>query len=587
MKKIKKILSLGIVAALLSATVIPAYADVTPSGELTIGAYINGVSRSNIFVGETFEQKIVLDNFSEDIAAVDLILKYNPAVVSLCDTSGTVVSEVSSFSGTVSSEILPSATRDKVFPDNGFMVYVGAYPAGSYRTVSDPVNFAVIKFNAVSAGNGSLTFANSTTDAATVNSLIVGAYGGNYNMKRANPNGLLIADANSDYFDVTSTCNATTILAKPGEPTALAWGEEDYTVSWTAPSTGCRGYILKLYKQGQAEPVEEYNLSEDTLTYNFATDIFTHKAGTYSFSVTAKGGTNNSDPVNGASKLVEKIPMSSTAAVYTSETDTASWTPVAHASGYVVTITDSHTGTTVKTENVSGALASSFADLVGDLVGDFNITVTAVPEDAENYRAAGETPIYYSTGSTVQGKVTFLNIDTFGGNSKINDSFLPTVKLTDVSSEAVYQGAAYRDGSGDIVFKVRHVPNGSYNVEIIGNDILTRGFYAPDSSDPNAVDESEPYALVIASTSTVNISKGDGIGIYIGDVRTDAQKGIFLNDLNTITSVYNSTVSLSHDFYKDSSDLIRFEMPIIMKLFGSSIDDFVSADDYQGLTIIE
>ena len=313
---------------------------------LQFDTYFKDEAVTTVFVGEEIKTVLSLTDFA-NIDVFDIILRYDDSVLALYDSANSAeITEECAFNScgaiTLGDKFtnLSNVAKNKVYPTNGLMLL--AAESTSNTAVTDKTDFITFSYKVKSAGDATMRFANEN-DYDLVFDIA------DYDMESSNPFGYyFIGDT-----DIETTAPATASVIAYDAPENAAnpvWADVEsatnFNVSWEAPATGCRGYIVTVYYTNNEGDTQSKTLDTiEELTTNLNDIVVEYGPGSYQFGVRAKGGANDSpDEVLSETKEVSQIPMASVEASYDEETDTLTWKQVENASGYTIIITNTATG---------------------------------------------------------------------------------------------------------------------------------------------------------------------------------------------------------------------------------------------------
>ncbi len=487
---ISSVLSIMVVSALL-----PVYAEET--GVVEINTYLNNQNVNTIFVGEEVESLVTFENFT-DITGSDLMMRYNNDVIQLVSTGeGDTIASNGITIGADFAESFDSG-YDLVSKDDGLIMYASYRKEGVDVVSVTKGDFLKLKFKAISDGEMGLRFVNkdNESDKTLVYSVTKQKRGVGCKIERVNPTGCIVDSKTTADSDVTTTVSAVTVLNAPYEPVDLAWDDSvNYRCRWSAPSSGCRGYIVEIYKDGSLVKSDETEACE----YNIIDTIIENNIGNYNVKVCAKGGDKNSNFVETGDKEISAIPLADINNLKLDEsTKKLAWDSVEKATNYKVTVYKD--GVEEAVLDVSDVTGTEY-DLSSVLsaVGDYTINVTA-QSSSVLYSDSNPASVSYSTGSKITGKILYITNNT--NKFKVNHILPTTVTLTEDTSEKVYSAVVKEDNT----FEIDRIPNGTYSVVIKRVSGLTREF---------------TDKLTFSKSVEKNISSENGIAFIMGDVSSE------------------------------------------------------------------
>jgi PBP1b-binding outer membrane lipoprotein LpoB len=287
-------------------------------------------------------------------------------------------------------------------------------------------------------------------------------------------------------------------LTKLAQVTNLAFIDATDKISFTAVPHAS-GYIIGISGTGITAPINQTVTPGNGLTEASGKLIYTPAgliAGSLSISVTAMGNNaeySNSDPQTTVAANTVSPSLTPLTAVlqssieYTDATDTISFTPVANATAYIISVTGGAGQNIVNQEmNVGSGLTSSDGKLhfvlQGATAGEFNISVV-VKGDGVEYGNSPETtkglsntvsqtaqqlqtpsPEFYDVGNA--NLVRWAEVANASGY-KISVSGAIGTPLTDVTVPT----SALNPSSGKVEYQLSSLSNGALNISVtaIGN----------------------------------------------------------------------------------------------------------------------
>ncbi|MBQ7793691.1 MAG: fibronectin type III domain-containing protein [Clostridia bacterium] len=445
--------------------------------------------------------------------------------------------------------------KSYALPNLGIILSAREQKDASLIPVTDLTEVVTMEFKAIKAGTSGFKYVNPSVDGDNI-------------YDAANED---IGYNNEDYckfpgLEVVMRTNNFTILDKPDTPTDVAWGEEDteneFTVSWTAPATGDRGYTVNVYVDDAETPSETIDTTETSI--DLIDVIEKYAVADYHVSVVAKGGDNDSDESEKASKTVTEIPLKLENVAFDEDTKTLSWSEVEHADSYVITVTKDGVTDPIDTITVNDptVVTVDLSDKIG--VGDYTITIVASSE-SELYGTATKTE-NYSSGSTITGNVK----PVLHSAASITPSTTHKTKVTLTGASGTY--AAECDADGNFVIAGVPADADGYTVTIERVSTVTRTF-----SDK----------LVLTKSVEKNIcADGMSLTVYVGDIekiRTENQ--IEIDDNSLILTMVGSMsedaeYSADADVSGDDETITTRDASVILYNFWKGQRSYRNLNDY-------
>lgn len=358
------------------------------ANEVGFETLLNGSPATTVFVGEVIKTNLYVQNF-EEFSNCDFAIHFNPAVVKLVSfvDNSTIVTDglkaknsffegqpningiyvpnsfLDNWAGGVG-DIMSSAVRPYVGNSNGTVKF--SITASSKSALAAKTAILKMNFIAVGEGNPDIRFA-------------VAADGeGNFDTEL--PIGAKFYYGTEIALSQVAQQNVIVKVA-PDTPAGLAWDAGvGALASWTDQVS--RGYEVIMYNGATA--VSTQNLPVGTTQFDFAPFVTT--PGDYTFTVKAKGATNDSAV---ATSAVKPAPATPTGLIWDATVNTTSKWDNQVSTGYEVIL---YNGATVVSTQSIAAGVSQF-DFAGNFTtpGDYTFTVKA--KGTTNNSAVATSPI--------------------------------------------------------------------------------------------------------------------------------------------------------------------------------------------------
>lgn len=465
----------------------------------------------NVFVGETVKTVVGIENMG-DYGAYDIGVMYDEAVIQLAPLADITPNKAYNFDlEDVGIEIsdygttkLLTLNKSYVFPNIGAIVAPrqAADVTNPGTAVVEHTDLFTIEYKAIAPGNSGFRWPECSTDGEDI---FFEALDADLDIDIGQGNGYFLDFPPIE--NINSVVNNFEVIEKPGDPTDVVWatGEGVYTVTWTEPATGCRGYEVIVYvndqQKGSAVKVTdtEYDLIEEGVIGTLTTgDIV-------KVSVKALGG-EGSNAVESDPKEVTGTPLGEITPVM-GDNEVLTWNSVEHAAGYIIEVFDSEGNTVGEAINVPNT--ETFCDL-SDVITVDDYTIKVIADNGNNpLYIDSEKTIAYSTGSTITGTVKA----ELGNDSLTpNPNHITTVTLKNDSTGEEYSANCDVNGNFAITGVPGDAANGiSYSVIIARTSSLTRTNFGRNNDK-----------LVLKNSVEKNICKnGTPLTIYVGDFIVD------------------------------------------------------------------
>lgn len=506
----------------------------TDANSLTYQIKVGDTVVDSVFVGETIDVLMTLDNF-ELFSIYDLAYRYDNNIVDLVDKNGNALTEANQIfykdgdevggdgdpvaayaQGTHGLDIKEEFAMNAqliaahIFPQKGLIRFSQNY-LGVEESFND-TELASLRFYARTATDEDdvvLRYATKTNSEDNAD-------------YRGLTEGLALSKTGYSFGGVTvaNPVIPTIVIYECPTLTTAQWNE--YTAEWVAPVEGCRGYEFKVYKDGGEIYFE--TLANDVTSKPLFELIETNAAGTYKFEVKALGGSGSN--VVSAEKEIEGIPLKSVENLDLTN-KMLTWDPVENADKYTVVVKDLNGN-----EVYNGDVTDTEKDLKDYItVGDYTITVVA-KSNKDLYIDSAAEQTTHSTGSTITGTINYLAPNQ--SMLKWDEDIAGKVVLTSENEEeSPLEATIQADGT----FEFTGVPNGKYTVEISRPTATTRTF-------AEKLELTKSVAKNIGKEYTDNsVVKYKAITIFLGNVvefddkgNYDEYMGIQAEDLSELIS---------------------------------------------------
>lgn len=520
--KFKKILS-SVVATSMVLSSLTAFAAKTNTVDVI--SYIGDEAiTGNVFVGETVKTVVGIEGMP-DYTAYDLGFKYNNSVIQLASLAETTPSDVYDFeTEDVDIDLSPYSTtkltkiRSYALPNYGAIISQRKTASTDYTdpqtAVDDHTDLFTIEFKATAAGTSDFVWLNGDRDGWDIFDIVFED---------------VLGSANADFclfpgVALTKDVLNFTVVDAPADPTGVDWaaGEGVYTVNWTEPATGCRGYEVIVYVNGNPKgtPVTVTDTTYDLLAEGIIGELTT--GDMVKVSVKALGGVG-SNAVETPEKEITGTPLEDITPVM-GENEVLTWNDVENAAQYIIDVYDSNNNKVAESITVSGDETS--CDLSGVITVD-DYTIKIVADGNSPLYINSEKTISYSTGATIIGKV---KADLGDDALTPNPNHKTKVTLINDATGDEYWDECDADGSFAIAGVPGDITNGiSYSVKIERTSSLTRTQFGRYNDK-----------LLIKKSVTHNICKNEDtpLTIYVGDVKEDASLNIQSPDLTELGTLY-------------------------------------------------
>ena len=578
-KSLKRLIAAGAAMSTVFTFAPAAVNAADATATVTIDTYLGDEKVDTVFVGENIKNSVSIQTDSK-LGVADLVFAFDSSVIRLTDAAGEVVTTSSETfdrehgveaTANLTAKPAPQPTRFFVIPTSsnaddkhGYIEY-SVYDIK--KTFAEKTDILYFYYKVVGPESGEadtgFRFAENDIDFNNLLEATDGCLGGNIYELSGNPEGVTLYTSANSPIAVTKVNNAVKAYYKPEAPENFVLNTESYNLTWTAPSTGCRGYEITLFYDGEEK--ETHIVESSDLSFDFFNDLKAYGGGQYKYSIKAKGGTYDSDAVETAEVKIDGVPLDIPVMSFDSANKTASWTAVENAAKYTVKVYDLNSETpdeafyTVDVLSLSADLSTSIG------VGDYKIKVTAIPEESNKfYIASSPAEIFYSSGSLVKGKIGYL-----AGGQSVKNNCPAEVSLTD-ESKNVYKGNVDDNG----LFEIPGVPEGVYTVKISRAAAITRTI-----SDKLTVGD-KSIEMTISKDNT-------GIKLRMGDISA-ATVGVFGDDLSSLLEHIGDDPVLDTepmDMVKEDDGLPNEigleELGIIKANFGKATAAYRNLDDYK------
>lgn len=256
----------------------------------------------------------------------------------------------------------------------------------------------------------------------------------------------------------------TKILDKPATPTDVIWDGNEAT--WESSEN--RGFVVQLYKDGE-KCGDEVALEADVKAYDFSSVINAQKGdATYTYTVVAKGGTNNSDEATSNENVVVRKLNKPAAPVW--DGSKLTWnTVVENAQTYSVQLYKDG----IKYGNLIDVDANSKqVDLAKSISepGTYTATVVAKADGYNDSEESEQTETAFATGSNIEG--TFGILDGLSTDANHPKFIVQNVTISLYKNNSIVKKATIDNDTHKFTFN--NVLEGDYKLVIEGNCVLKR-----------------------------------------------------------------------------------------------------------------